>query len=84
MTILENTGDSKQLKKFDCGDDELNDFFRNDAFAHKQELLAEINSFSLKKAKSEEIFPISIYFRPPYMLRPLKSAVLKLAKILRT
>jgi len=78
LTILENTGDSKQLKKFDCGDDELNDFFRNDAFAHKQELLAEINSFSLKKAKSEEIFPISIYFRPPLYVETFEKCRFKI------
>lgn len=50
LSILESGKDFKQLKSFDCGDDELNDFFRNDAFAHKQELLAEIYSFSVTKA----------------------------------
>lgn len=57
LSILKTDGDFKQLKKFDCGDDELNDFFRNDAFAHKQELLAEIYSFSITKATKKGLLP---------------------------
>jgi len=48
--ILEKLQDFSLLKSFDCGDDDLNEFFRCDAFAHKQELLAEIYSFSTEKA----------------------------------
>ena len=48
--ILEKLEDFSLLKSFDCGDDDLNEFFRCDAFAHKQELLAEIYSFSSEKA----------------------------------
>jgi GNAT superfamily N-acetyltransferase len=33
---------------FDCGDDELNDFFRNDALPYQKELLGKTYYFSLK------------------------------------
>jgi hypothetical protein len=29
-----------QIRAFDCGEDDLNDFLRNDAKAHSQELLS--------------------------------------------
>ena len=37
-----------ELTWFDCGDNEINDFFHNDALPHKQELMAESYSFEFK------------------------------------
>jgi len=38
-----------KLSWFDCGDEEINDFFHKDAFPHKQELMAECYCFELNK-----------------------------------
>jgi len=47
---LNKLEDFSRLDSFDCDDDDLNDFFRNDALLHKNKLLAEIYSFSYTKA----------------------------------
>ncbi|RJQ72243.1 MAG: GNAT family N-acetyltransferase [Desulfobacteraceae bacterium] len=39
---------------FDCGDEDLNEFFHCDAQPHKQELLAEIYCLKLKEATGSE------------------------------
>ena len=46
----------EEIKCFDCGHDDLNDFFRNDAFAHKQELLAETYYLQPTKATEKGFF----------------------------
>jgi hypothetical protein len=38
--ILHKVEDFSQLSNFDCGDDDLNEFFQKDALPHKEELLA--------------------------------------------
>ena len=50
---LSKLEDFNHLGSFDCDDKDLNDFFRNDALAHKNELLAEIYSFSYQKATGD-------------------------------
>ena len=37
-----------KLGWFDCGDEEINDFFHNDAFSHRKELIAESYSFEVE------------------------------------
>ena len=57
--FLENCCDFEPLietttgfETFDCGDDELNDFFRNDALKYQKELLGKTYYFSLKEDAS--------------------------------
>lgn len=45
-----------EVKCFDCGHDDLNNFFRNDAFAHKKELLTETYYLQPKEATEKGIF----------------------------
>lgn len=45
-------------KEFDCGDDDLNDYFWNDALAHREELLSE--TYFLKEATVEDDFPVAL------------------------
>ncbi|MBN1534553.1 MAG: GNAT family N-acetyltransferase [Spirochaetes bacterium] len=46
---------------FDCGKQDLNDFFQNDAFEHKSELLAETYYFQPIKAEDEGLFyPVAL------------------------
>ncbi len=42
--------DFSEFSNFDCGNDDLNDFIRNDAGRHQSELMAETYSFSYEKA----------------------------------
>lgn len=46
----------EDLKTFDCGLEDLNDFFRNDVLGHKRELLAETYYFQPRKATEEGLF----------------------------
>ncbi|MEA2083290.1 MAG: hypothetical protein U9O82_03410 [Thermodesulfobacteriota bacterium] len=43
----------EELKKFDCGNSDLNDFFRNDAFAYNSQLLATTYYFQPRVATEE-------------------------------
>jgi len=45
-------------KEFDCGKDDLNDYFWNDALAHREELLSE--TYFLKEATVEDDFPVAL------------------------
>ena len=45
-------------KEFDCGKKDLNDYFWNDAFAHREELLSE--TYFLKEATVEDDFPVAL------------------------
>ena len=47
LPILDSEDEFVQLKTFDCGDDDLNEFFREDALPHKEELLAETYALRL-------------------------------------
>jgi GNAT superfamily N-acetyltransferase len=51
--ILHKVDDFIELQEFDCGDKDLNEFFREDALPHKEELLAEIYSLSLELKKDK-------------------------------
>lgn len=57
MARLEKEKDFKRATSFDCGHNDLNDFFQNDALNHKEELLTETYIFKLKGAARGETFP---------------------------
>jgi len=42
--------DKQQITDFDCGDDDLNDFFNNDAIEYKRQMLAQTIFFRLKSS----------------------------------
>ena len=48
--------DYSEIGGFDCGDDDLNEFFQRDALEHKKQLLAE--TYSLKKATNGKESPL--------------------------
>ena len=49
------------IKCFDCGEDDLNEFFLEDAFAHKEHLLAETYYFQPIEATEEGLFfPVAL------------------------
>ena len=56
LAILEKEEDFCCTTSFDCGESDLNEFFRNDAFNHKKELLAETYYLEPKKATEEDLF----------------------------
>ena len=45
-------------KEFDCGKKDLNEYFWNDALAHREELLSE--TYFLKEATVEDDFPVAL------------------------
>jgi GNAT superfamily N-acetyltransferase len=50
-----------EIACFDCDNNDLNEFFQKDAFAHKQHLLAETYFFQPREATEEEIFfPVAL------------------------
>ena len=48
-----------QVSSFDCGDNDLNDFFRNVALLYKQELLAMTYCFEDNSGKVIGFFSVS-------------------------
>ena len=42
--------DEQQITNFDCGNDDLNDFFNNDAIEYKRQMLAQTIFFRLKSS----------------------------------
>lgn len=58
LAILESENDfcCHEIKNFDCGRTDLNEFFRDDAFAHKKQLLAETYYLQPKKATENNLF----------------------------
>jgi GNAT superfamily N-acetyltransferase len=56
LAILETKEDFSCTKLCDCGDEDLNEFFRKDAFAHKKELLAETYYFAPNEATEKNLF----------------------------
>ena len=58
--ILEKLDDFKIVNDFDCGDDDLNDFIKNDAEAHKRELLAETYILKAIVAETRPVAFISL------------------------
>jgi len=55
---LLKVNDYDRLKEFDCGNEDLNDFFRNDALAHKTELLCE--TYFVREATVKDEFPVAL------------------------
>jgi len=55
---LTKVTDLKQLKLFDCGNLDLNDYFRNDVLAQKEELLNE--TYALIEATVGSEFPVAL------------------------
>jgi len=68
--ILEKIDDFSSIAVFDCGDNDLNDFFRKDAQAHKEQLLAETYVLLQKKAQG---VPVALF--------SLSNDVIRLEKI---
>jgi GNAT superfamily N-acetyltransferase len=58
--IFEKLDDFKIVNDFDCGDDDLNDFIKNDAEAHKKELLAETYIIKATVAATRPVAFISL------------------------
>lgn len=56
--ILTKFNDFELLKKFDCGDRDLNEYFKEDAVAHREFLLTETYHIALSPA--ELPFPIGL------------------------
>jgi GNAT superfamily N-acetyltransferase len=59
LAILEAKEDFSCTDLFDCDDADLNDFFKNDAFSFKKELLAETYYFKPIEATGKEIRPVA-------------------------
>lgn len=57
LSILETKADFDALREFDCGHDELNEFFREDAWEYKEELLATIFSLRSIEVTSGKVSP---------------------------
>ena len=52
---------SEEITGFDCGDDDLNEFFQIDAYAHHEQLLAVTYYFQPKEATDRDIFyPVAL------------------------
>jgi len=56
LARLETEDDFNSICSFDCGNPDLNEFFRDDAFMHKHHLLAETYYFQPVAATKENIF----------------------------
>ncbi|MBF0202394.1 MAG: GNAT family N-acetyltransferase [Desulfamplus sp.] len=57
----EKTFKSEEIAGFDCGKDDLNEFFQVDAYAHHEQLLAVTYYFQPKEATDREIFyPVAL------------------------
>ena len=57
LSILESPNDFECCKSLDCGDRDLNDFFRSDALPHRDQLLATTYCLRIKKAMGEKDSP---------------------------
>lgn len=57
LNILETDEDFQVLQDFDCGHEELNEFFQEDAESYKKELLATIYSLQSIEAPGEKLSP---------------------------
>jgi len=63
LRILESESDffSDEIADFDCGENDLNEFFHEDAFLHKEHLLAETYFFQPIEASEEGLFfPVAL------------------------
>lgn len=56
LAILNTCDEFCCTESFDCGNEDLNEFFQKDAFAHKQELLAETYFLQPTEATEKDIF----------------------------
>jgi len=60
LVIMENDEDFRSTKDFDCGNEDLNEFFQKDALNHKKVLLAKTYYLESRKATDEGIlFPVA-------------------------
>lgn len=57
LSILDKPVEFVCCKDFDCGDDDLNEFFQKDALPHKKELLATTYCLKIKEATDREETP---------------------------
>jgi len=63
LRILETKPDffCEEIACFNCGEDDLNEFFHEDAFAHKEHLLAETYCFQpAQPTKAGLFFPVAL------------------------
>ena len=56
--ILKKVADYSLLERFDCGNDDLNEFFRKDVLKQKEELLNE--TYALYEATVGNDFPVAL------------------------
>jgi len=56
--ILKKIFDPSLVKNFDCGDSDLNEYFKDDAFKHRSELLSE--TYYLTNNEFQDDFPIAL------------------------
>jgi hypothetical protein len=56
--ILRVVGNFNKLKDFDCGNDDLNEFFQKDCYIQRQELLHQ--TYSLTEATVKKFFPVAL------------------------
>jgi GNAT superfamily N-acetyltransferase len=61
LSILETNEDFDALKQFDCGHNELNEFFCEDARVYKEELLATIYSLRSIETSNKNLSPPVAY-----------------------
>ena len=60
LARLNNQEEFRCTETFDCGLDDLNEFFREDAFPHKEQLLAETYYFQpIDLTRSGRLFPVA-------------------------
>ena len=58
--LLKKLNDFELLKKFDCGDCDLNEYFKEDAVAHREMLLTETYHISIPFEELPEELPFPI------------------------
>ncbi|MEW5913102.1 MAG: GNAT family N-acetyltransferase [Thermodesulfobacteriota bacterium] len=60
LARLKSNDEFRCTEAFDCGLEDLNDFFREDALPHKEQLLAETYYFQpLELTKTGQLFPVA-------------------------
>ena len=60
LARLNNNEEFQCTESFDCGLDDLNEFFREDAFSHKEQLLAETYYFQpIELTRAGRLFPVA-------------------------
>ena len=57
--VIQKIEDECVMSSFDCVDDDLNEYFREDALPHKKELLTQ--TYSLQEASDEISVPLALF-----------------------